>query len=187
MRPSYVQTVAPTEPVVSVDEVMLQARIEEDADRPLIENLIQAATEYVQKKQWSQLVSATWAMRMNVFPCDEIELHPNPVSSVSSVSYVDTAGATQTLVENTDYVVDTRCQPAVIRPAYNRSWPSVRGYANDVVVTVVSGYGAAIAVPQAIKNAVLLIVKHWYEGCGETSIPMAAEALLNVQSYEGFA
>lgn len=188
MRPSYVQTVAPTEPLVSVDDVILQARIDGDEDRPLIENLIHAATEYVQKKQWSQLVSATWAMRMCTFPCDKIELHPNPVSSVSSVTYVDTAGATQTLTENTDYVVDTNCQPAVIRPAYNRSWPTARGYANDVIVTVVAGYGAAGAVPQSIKQAILILVNHWYQGCADqASIPMAAEALLSVQSYEGFA
>jgi uncharacterized phiE125 gp8 family phage protein len=185
MRPSYVQTSKPATPPVTTDEAMLAARIDGSDDRQLIEGLIDAAVEYVEKRQWSQLVTAEWEMRMNRFPCDVIDLHPNPVQE-AEISYVNTAGQTVTLTENTDYVLDTNCQPAVIRPAYNKSWPVTRGYANDVTITLTCGYGTAFDVPPTIKEAIKVLVSHWYEGCADSSIPMAVDALLGVRSFAGF-
>lgn len=186
-RPEYKQTVAPLEAPVSLEEAALVIQDPPAEDNGTILSLIDAATEYVQKHQWSQLVSATWVMRMPRFPGDDIPLHPNPVASITSVAYIDTSGVSQTLVANTDYVLDAYSQPAILRPAYNVSWPATRGYKTDVTITLVAGYGAASAVPPIIKQAILMMVKQWYEGCGERAIPFAAEAMLGANNYAGFA
>lgn len=186
MRPSYVQTEKPATAPVTIDEVMQAARIDGDEDRRQVEGLIDAATRYVEKKLWTQLVTAEWEMRLSRFPCENIELHPNPVQE-AEVSYVNTSGQTVSLVEGTDYEVDTNCQPAVIRPTYNKSWPATRGHANDVTITLTCGYGDAFSVPPTIKEAIKIIVSHWFNGCADSaSIPMAADAMLCADSYAGF-
>jgi uncharacterized phiE125 gp8 family phage protein len=56
---------------------------------------------------------------------------------------------------------------------------------NGVEIQVVVGYGAEDAVPQEYKQAILLLLGHWYENreqvtVGEVAreIPMGVEALL---------
>ena len=65
--------------------------------------------------------------------------------------------------------------------------PSVNTDRLDAVrIAFDAGYGAADAVPQAIKQAILMIVAHWYEhretvvvGTGAVDIPLGANALLS--------
>lgn len=191
-KPSYVQTVAPTTLPLSAEEVKAHCFIDgNDYDQDIL-LLINAATEYVQQYQWSQLVTATWVMRCDRFPCDGIITpHPSPVSSVSSVAYVDTGGNTQTLAVNTDYAVDIYSKPARIVPAYGKSWPTTRGFMNDVVVTFIAGYGASQYVPSTTKQAMLLLIGHWFknrEAIGTTTkeTEFSVKALLDLGSFRVF-
>ena len=78
-----------------------------------------------------------------------------PLSSVTSITYLDTDGATQTLAAD-QYVVDAISQPARISRAYNVDWPDTRVQNNAVKVRFVAGYGVASAVPQCIKSWMLI-------------------------------
>ncbi len=187
-RPSYVRTVDPTERPLSLAEVQLHLRIEDDEENPLLYGLIDGATGWAENYTWSRFVTQTWVMRMERFLCTQIPLHPNPVSSVSSVQYADTAGTTQTLTPTTDYIADIYQKPSLIYPAYNKWWPATRGFNNDVTVTLVAGYGAASAVPREIKLALLMLIGNWYEhrtaaGCDMTEIPFGVKPLLDNYSY----
>lgn len=186
--PSWTQTVAPTTKPLSLDEVKDFCQVEHSSDDQMLWSLIDSATEYVQEYQWSQLITATWVLRMDRFPCGVIELHPNPVSAVSTVQYVDTSGNTQTLTVSTDYTVDTNRRPGIVLPAYSRSWPATRGYINDVVITFTAGFGEASAVKREVKLAMLLMIRNWYEsgGCSEHDIPMMAKAMLGLRTYRTF-
>jgi len=59
-------------------------------------------------------------------------------------------------------------------------------------VTFVSGYGAAAAVPKAIKQALLLLIGHLYENreavttANLNELPMAVNALLYPYRVWGF-
>lgn len=85
-----------------------------------------------------------------------------PLQSVTSITYVDTTGATQTLASD-QYLVDSKSQPAKIAPAYGLYWPVARQQSNAVIVRFVAGYGAAAAVPQCIKQWMLLRISSAYE------------------------
>lgn len=85
-----------------------------------------------------------------------------PVVSLTSITYVDTNGATQTL-DATKYQADLATEPARILPVYGSYWPVVRPQLNAVTATYVAGYGAYTAVPDAIKHAMRILVSHWYE------------------------
>lgn len=190
---SVVQTVAPVQMPVTLDEAKLHTHVDGNDEDAAITSLIQKATRYAQEYQWDQLISATFEQRMDRFPCGEIILAKNPVSSVTSVSYVDSAGTTQTLTVTTDYVTDIYTKPARIVPAYGKSWPTTRGFINDVTVTYVAGYGSGpSSVPENVRHAILLLVGQWYanreaEGGGQSkTIDFAVKALLDLDSYRTF-
>lgn len=187
-RATYEQTVAPNETPISWTEVAAHCRIDSPEETAVVDGLIHAATLWGQDYCWSQFVTATWKMRMHDFHCTQIPLHPNPVLDVTAISYVDNSGVTQTLTETTQWIADVVAKPGLIYPAYNQSWPAVRGFRNDVTVTFTAGYGAASAVPKAIKTALLMLVAHWYQhrtagGCDMSEIPFGVKPLLDNYSF----
>jgi len=120
-------------------------------------------------------------MRIDCFPWRRIELPMPPLQSVTSLKYIDDAGVEQTM-PTADYVVDAQHMIGRIRPAHGTQWPSTLDDEGAVRITFVAGYGAAGAVPQPIKQAILLLVGHWWinrEAVGEAGGPhaLAVEAL----------
>jgi uncharacterized phiE125 gp8 family phage protein len=103
-------------------------------------------------------MTQTWRKSLDAFPeCEgAIELLPAPVSAVTSVTYVDTAGATITMVEDTDYQVDLESEPARVLPAYGKYWPTARwDTANAVQVTFTAGVADAADVSSVVKFWIL--------------------------------
>lgn len=188
-RPSYTQTVAPTIDPIEFEMVLDHLRITDAPEEyDAIKGIIEDATHYVQEYQWSQLMPATWEMRIDDLP-EVIELHPNPVSSFTSLKYYDTGGTQQTLVLNTDYVVDTTRRPCLVYPAYNVSWPTVRGFENDVLATFVAGYSSQLTLPRPTRRGLLMLIEYLYEnrggtGCsGGDDLPRFIRSALDVNSF----
>jgi len=105
---------------------------------------------------------------------------------VNSLKYFDTDGVEQTLTEGTDFLVDNESEPGRITPAPDTGWPATQNRPNAVSVEFVAGFGDASKVPQGIKQAILLMVGHWYEnreavtmqGNNAGELPMAVDSLL---------
>lgn len=192
-RPASVQrTVAPTGDVVTLEDAKLQARVSGSDEDTLIQGYINTAVRFAELYQWSQLLTATFVQRMDFFPpsVSPIELYRNPNPSVTSIQYIDTAGNTQTL-DPTLYVVDPYIVPALVLPAYTKFWPTTRWHINDVTVTYTAGYGAMKDVPDETKQAILLLVSHWYwnreaTGTATDQIEFSVKALLDLNSYRTF-
>lgn len=105
------------------------------------------------------LAPQTWELRLGCFPAGAIDLPYPPCSSVTSVKYDTTDGVETTMVEDTDYRVfglDAHHKTS-IAPVYNGSWPTPRDDQESVRIRYVCGY---TTVPQAIKSAIALGVKH---------------------------
>jgi uncharacterized phiE125 gp8 family phage protein len=170
-------------------------RITHTSEDTYYATLIAAAREYAEFATQRQLVTATWKLYLDEFPYDsgngyaprdgQIVVPYPPLASVTSIEYVDTAGASQTLSASL-YTVDSKTQPGRIVPSFGNSWPSVRSVANAVTVTYVAGYGAAAAVPAKIKHAIKLLVAHLNEmrepfvaGTIVSDVPMSVEMLLD--------
>lgn len=122
---------------------------------PHLTRLIVAARVTAERITRRALVTQTWALYLPMFPGWEIAIPKPPLQSVSSISYVDADGVTQTLATD-QYLVDARSEPACIVPAYGLVWPVTRVQPNAVTVRFVCGYGAAAAVPAGIKNWMLM-------------------------------
>jgi uncharacterized phiE125 gp8 family phage protein len=188
---SVVRTVAPALLAVSIESVKQHVRESGNESDTEIERAIRAATAYAEKCQWCQLAAATFVERWDSFPAGDIVPTKQPLVSVTSLEYVDAAGVTQTLTVTTDYVVDAYSRPGRIVLAYGQSWPSTRGYIDDVVLTYVAGYSTEASMPDEVKHAIYLLCGHWLrnkEATGDVGaeIPFGVKALLGLDSFHGF-
>jgi len=111
---------------------------------------------------WQQYSFAYWQQRLpNVALASQwwpdrasIRVPKPPCQSVSSITYLDQAGATQTLAAS-GWLLDTTQQLARITPSYGNIWPITRQQIAGVAVTFVAGYSAdGTSVPAAAKLAI---------------------------------
>lgn len=170
---------------VTLNEAKVHLRVDPDLsdDNALITSLIKAATETAQGFTHRQFVSATYELRFDIFP-QVINLLRPPLISVTSVKYLDDAGATQT-VDTAVYEVDKFSTVGRIRPKASQSWPSTGDFMGAVIIEYIAGYGVAAAVPKDILSAILLMIGHLYEhredvlvGVAGNQIPRGANNLL---------
>lgn len=169
------QTAPAAEPV-TLTEAKAYAQIEHTDDDTLITSLIVAARELLEQATWRQLVTATWDLTLEDWPTgsSQLDLPFGQVQSITSVTYTDSDGASQTLASSV-YALDNTREPAGFFLDYGQEWPAVRDERNAITIRIVAGYGAAAAVPDLLKTALKMTVKHWYESGGECGdLPAAA-------------
>lgn len=156
----------PTAEPVTLGEAKLHLRVDIDDDDDLIEALIAAAREYVERLCRPQLalITQTWTLVLDETPGDTITLRPYPLQSVSSIKTISDAGVEATY-SSSGYQVDTSSEPGRVRLKSGYSWPSTTLQAlNGFQVTFLAGFGDDPSeVPQQIRQAVLLLIGHWYE------------------------
>jgi hypothetical protein len=181
---------------------------------PLIHSLIVAAREYAERFQSRAFITQQWTLSLDGFPpynaanvspigmpllelqsglataftldphADVIRLPKPPLLSVDAIHYVDVTGVSQ-LLDPSQYVVDPSELRGEIRRAYGVSWPSTRRQAQAVTVLFTCGYGGPSAVPERTKQAMKLLVGHWYanreafvEARFALEVPFAVDSLL---------
>ncbi|MGZ8927132.1 MAG: head-tail connector protein [Methylobacter sp.] len=184
-----IKTPPATEPI-TLAEMRSHLGITQAADTSrdtIITGRIISARQWAEHYTRTAYITQTWTGYAVYFPYNLATIHrinlKAPLLSVTSVKYLDETGVQQTLAPSL-YLVDL--VTACIVPAYNQSWPTVSEQLNSVQVEYVSGYGAASAVPESIKDAVRFIVGQWevfqssIEGVMRPfTIPNAAKQLLD--------
>lgn len=156
------KTAATTYPL-TLTEVKQQLRLPEayTAEDDALNWYIKAATAIAERETNRALISQTWELVLDRFPSWCIECSKNPVISVESIKYIDTAGDEQTL-DATNYIVDTKREPWRLTPAYGQSWPSTQNRVNAVTITFTAGYASAAAIPENITQGMRLIIGDMY-------------------------
>lgn len=164
MEWSLERTVAPVAPVVSLAEAKLHLRVEHDAEDALIERIVRAATERAEEVQARAYVTQTFRLVLPRFPSGRVLRLPRPpLQQVTSITYMSTAGAIQTVAPS-EYRVDTAAVPGRVILNQDARWPAPASEPDAVAVTYVAGYGdAGEDVPEEQRAAVLLFVGHLYE------------------------
>ena len=165
---------APIAEPVSLDEAKAQCAIDSEDFDDQLELLIQAAREMVEADTDLRLMPQTIALRLDEFP-REIVIPVAPVSAISSITYIDAAGATQTLSTSV-YRSDIYSQPARIALGASQSWPTTDTRPNAVTVTIAAGYANAAAVPAVAKQAILLLVADWWKNRETMPMPSGSGA-----------
>ncbi len=170
---------APTEEPVDLDEIKTQLRIDGTTEDAYLDRLRIAARKYMEGTVLNRaLITQTWDYYLQGWPGKNyIEIPLPPLVSITSIKYTDYLNVESTFA-NTEYIVDTVAEPGRVYLKWDKSWPSVSlQVVNAIVIRFVAGYGAAAAVPENIKQAILLQIGALYENRED-------EVLANVQKMQ---
>lgn len=152
---------------VTVAEAKSHMRIDFADDDTLIGVLVTAAREYVEAELNRDLVERTWDYTFDDL-CGDVVLPHNPVQSVTSVTYSDGDGQSQTVA--TSVYGTSLSTPARVWLKNSQSWPTVYNQRDSVTVRYVTGYAGTAdspvdrtAIPEAIRVAILMATADLYE------------------------
>ncbi len=178
---------APASAPVSVNELKDHLRIETNEEDVLLSDYIDAATELAEGETGNKFVFQTWEIALNSFD-SEIELPLRPLSSISSITYIDQDGVEQTLSPLIYKVDDYSFRPRITL-AWQQSWPSVRNEENAIKIRGVFGK----SIPEKrIQQAIQLICGEWYDNREDAqvakmnTIPHGAKRLLMIDANRQF-
>ena len=174
-----------TELPVSLEQVRYHLRNEDMRfDDDLLAAYIRAACGYVERTYGLALLTQTIKQYHDGFPsgCNTpLLLRIAPMVSITSITYTDTDGATQTWTSS-EYTSGRLDLGGFIVPSINYSWPSsVAMLPNAVTVTYQAGFGAKPStLPAQVTQAILLMVGDMYQKREDSvvSLPRASEHLL---------
>lgn len=175
----FTQTVAPAAEPVTVADLHLHARLDDNGDDAVITRILKAARDRVEKETHRALITQTWTATLDrwadIEPADpsrvdpwpfytavttrRFRLSPAPVASITSlvVDGVTIAASGNYRLDGSDLVV----KGDVV--------DSTNELGGGIVVTFVAGYGAAgTAVPDGIIEALLMMGAEAYERRGDS-------------------
>lgn len=182
-----IRTVTPTDQiagVITVDEAKLHLQEHGTDYDALIEQLVLAAQDHVERITGQVLTPRDMELALQGFPtCDGglIEIPREPVTEVTLVSYSDSDGVAAEL-----QAADWRwseSEPTLVLPAYATEWPTAYDERGSVRVSFVAGYEEGLA-PASLVAAVKLMLGHLYAnreavvtGTIATEVPAGVTAL----------
>ncbi len=161
---------APVKEPITTAVTKAHLQVEFDDDNALIDALITAARQHVEEFTRRALVTQTWKLHLDEFPWssgEPIFVPKPPLQSVTSITYIDPAGDTQTWSSSL-YQVTTpagdQASHGRILPASSEIYPSTQQQMEAVTITYVAGYGLGDggAVPEGILAAMKLLIGSWY-------------------------
>lgn len=158
---------APTVEPVSRDEVKAYLRVDISADDPLIDRITTAAREFLEGWAGLTFINTTYEERFDGFPGSSnspLELQRPPLQSVTSITYLDAAGDSQTWAAS-NYQVDIYSKPGLLLPNEGLLYPTTQSSTfNTVTATFLAGEGAAGSdVDAKHRQALLWLCEHLYE------------------------
>lgn len=189
------------EDAVSLDLIKRHCIVHHDEDDALLEHYRDAAIAHVEDATRQTILLSRYTVGL---PCFErlITFRVSPVRALSQITYLDGDGQRQEL-DVTGYRFDAGSQHGKLEAI--GKWPA----ATDVRCTMIVGFSDAIigdegskgaessecyygipisparAMPSALRQAILLLVGHWYEnredvviGTITSQVPRAVESLL---------
>ena len=126
-----------------------------------LEDTITAVREYYEHATDTAVIASTWTQTYRDWPA-EIELLRRPVSAITSITYRDTSGNSQTLASS-NYRLDAgETQPRIVWDD-TAVLPTLDDRPEAITVTYVAGYANAAAVPLDIKHALKLALSQQFE------------------------
>jgi uncharacterized phiE125 gp8 family phage protein len=180
--PSILLTPPAIEPLTLAD-AKAHLRVEHNDEDALIGALIKAARVHVEAATRRALITQRWRLVRDVWPNDgRLTITPAPLQQVVAARVYNGNVGAQAL-DTAAFIVDRAASVLTLMPgaviAPGRS-------AAGIEIDFDSGYGDAAAdVPESLRQAMRLLLTHWYENRGiataggETAIsPAAVSALI---------
>lgn len=172
----------PTSEPVDLDTVKSHIRVDWDDEDELIGGYIKAARQYCEDVCGRRFMTQTWDLWIQQWPAgNRIYIPYPPLISVEYVNYTDSTESVN-ILDSSTYVVNNAGSLGEVVLRFGQIWtPSVLSPSRPVNVRFDCGYGDAFAVPQPIKQAILLLIGHWYANRESVIIGRTATATVQVQ------
>jgi len=144
--------------VVTLADAKLWLKIDSDTtEDALITSLIHSAVNDFESYCNRAVRSQTVEMKFNDFS-ETIELMRSPVASITSITYKDSDGASQTLSSSV-YELDSWALPNRVVLKWGQSYPA----GTDVKVTYTAGYSEVASIPDGIKTVIKVMIRDYYK------------------------
>jgi uncharacterized phiE125 gp8 family phage protein len=182
-------TSGPAVEPISLDEAKLHCRVDGDADDLLVSSLILAARLHIERCLDLALVSQSWSLYLDRWPdAHHVELPLAPLIGVDAVRLYSPTDTNVTLDPGL-FAVDTLSRRPRLARRDGQSWPLPGRVINGIEIAFTAGYGvAAEDVPMPVRQALKMLVAHWYEArepvlFGETADPVPASVASLIAPY----
>ncbi len=157
--------VPPSEDVISLEQARRNCSVDGDDHDETLVDLIQQARNYCEEQTDVCLLTATWEMTFDAFPCGAkpLELPRWPAQSIDSVTYIDSAGDEQTIdSDDLKLRIDDLGRGRLATVGW-ANWPSTRSTPDAVRLRFLAGWTTPEAVPAVWTRAQLMLVAWWFE------------------------
>jgi uncharacterized phiE125 gp8 family phage protein len=170
------------EPVTLAD-AKAHLKLDTADEDTLLAALIAAARARAEWHTGRALVSQSWVLKLDTFPSNLIaEIPLPPLQTVTEVAFT-APDDLRTVQPPASYRVDTACEPG--RVIFAQTPQQLR--ASDAVeIAFSAGYGAAAAVPLAIRQAILVILADLYSHRGDEDAICGPQAQALLAPYRIF-
>ena len=160
-------TVPPIVEPVSTADAKSFLRVTGSQDDTLIDDMVKAARQYIENQTKRALISQTLEMVCDGFPASRFIYleRATPLVSVTSIDYLDSAGASQTL-SSSKYTVDTYSTPGRVSLKEGQTWPTTDNDINTVTITYVAGSANVAALENSyfdLVQCIKALVASWFE------------------------
>lgn len=150
--------------IMSQQEGIDHCRSDNEDDNAYVSTLIDTMQAHLQSAFAFSLFDQGIRLTLDDWPRErECRLPLGPVQTIDSVTWIDSAGDTQT-VDAADYYLNPAGQPQTIVLAFGKCWPTglARG-PGSIFVDYTAGYASDTAgVPADVKHAAKLLVGHFF-------------------------
>jgi len=171
---------------VSVRQAATQLRLANTDSDSELDRLIPVAERHTEELAARRLINQTVRYTLDSFPIARtMWLALNPVQSVQ-IDYDDADDVEQTLSAAQYHVAKGR-EPARVTIKSGFDWPVIIDKPEAVRITIVVGVADPESVPDALRQAVLLLVAHLYrnrvpfeilERAAKIDVPLSYESLM---------
>lgn len=154
----------PSSEPVTLTQAKSQSRVDISTDDTLLNSYIAAARRYCERVDWRAYMTQTLEVWLDEWPSGNVLTIPRPpLQSVTYIKYYDEDSVEATF-SSAAYYVDTVSEPGRVMLKSDYDWPSATlREVNGVVVRFIAGWTSADNVPETIRQAILLVIGHWYE------------------------
>jgi uncharacterized phiE125 gp8 family phage protein len=174
---SSILLTGPSVEPLTLAEAKNYLRVEHDDDDAAVGALIAAARIHIETQTRRALITQTWRFIADAWPSDgRLRLSPAPLQQILAARVYELDGTTVT-VDTEAFVIDKAAAPPLIA-FMPWSLPTPGRDTGGIELDIKVGYGdAAASVPEPLRQAMRLLIAHWYENRGVAAFGSAMTLL----------
>jgi uncharacterized phiE125 gp8 family phage protein len=174
---------------ISLAETKTFLRVEHDDEDQLITALIAGARSHIEAQTQTALITQDWRIMLDAWPRrGHIIVRPGPLRALNTARVFDCNGASHTIDSQAiapDFGASTLAFVPWAVPAPGR-------IAAGIEIDVTVGFGeVANDVPESLRQAIRMVVAHWYENRGlmggNQSVSLSAPVAALIAPYRMFS